>query len=373
MKTIKKINIDLPKDILSIKDGFIDNDKKLFLVGGAIRDSLLNIKPKDFDLATDAKPEEVKRICNELGFKTLETGKHFGVINVIGDDDIFEIATFRSDSINSDGRRPDSITFTTIDEDVKRRDLSINALFFDIETNEVIDLVGGINDLKNNLIRTVGNAKDRFEEDKLRKLRVLRFVSRFDGQLDGDIISALKTNNTLNGVSNERIRDEFLKGLKTALKPVNFLSLFIEFDMFKFIFDDLEINRFFIKDDRDPIVVISRLLMFNDSPNVKKVLNLKKFTKEEIKMILFLIDMSVLNLGSVIKLKQTQNTLINITDEQIKKICRHVDKKIVDRFIEFKLTVTGEYAFKSGIKKGPDVGKFILKEELINFNKGLKK
>jgi tRNA nucleotidyltransferase/poly(A) polymerase len=173
-KEILKIDFDLPDDILKIKDIFKANNFKLFVVGGAVRDLLLKKEPKDFDLATDALPDIVESMLKNK-YRTIATGKAFGVINVFTPTGDFEIATFRSD-IGS-GRRPDSVVFTTIDKDVKRRDLTINALFYDIDRGEVVDLVGGVEDLKNMTVNTVGNPMERFSEDPLRILRFFRFLS----------------------------------------------------------------------------------------------------------------------------------------------------------------------------------------------------
>ena len=200
-----KFNINIPEDILKIKDVFVKNNKKLFVVGGAVRDALLGETPKDFDLATDALPNEVEEMMSNAGFKTLPIGKAFGIINVLTDNGEFEIATFRED-IGS-GRRPEAVKFTTIENDVKRRDLTINALFFDLETSEIVDLVGGIDDLKSKRIRTVGPADERFNEDRLRVLRAIRFAARFNGVLDTDITNSILNNNSLTGVSKERIKD----------------------------------------------------------------------------------------------------------------------------------------------------------------------
>ena len=172
-----KMDFDLPQDILQIKDVFQKNKFKLYIVGGAVRDLIKKETPKDFDLATDAIPDKVEEIMNKAGFKTLPTGKQFGVINVFTKDNEYEIATFRKDGV---GRKPEVKIGSTIESDAARRDLRINALYYDIDTHEVIDLVGGLNDLKNGTVQTVGNAQQRFEEDPLRILRFFRFFSRFN-------------------------------------------------------------------------------------------------------------------------------------------------------------------------------------------------
>jgi tRNA nucleotidyltransferase/poly(A) polymerase len=147
MEARVKLDMPIPSDIKQIKDIFVKNGYKLYVVGGAVRDAILGKVPKDYDLATDANPDTVENMMQKAGLKTLPTGKAFGVINVFTDQGEYEVATFRTD-IGS-GRRPDAVSFTDIEGDVKRRDLTINALFYDIETGEVVDLVGGIDDLKN--------------------------------------------------------------------------------------------------------------------------------------------------------------------------------------------------------------------------------
>jgi tRNA nucleotidyltransferase (CCA-adding enzyme) len=159
-----KIVFDLPEDVIKIHSIFNKKNIELYVVGGSVRDTLLGLKPKDFDLVTNILPDEVINLLKNEQFvtKILETGKSFGVINVITKDGEYEIATMRKD-IGSDGRRPNSVEFTNIVEDLNRRDITINALFYDIETGEVVDLVGGIDDLKKGVVKTVGKPEDRFK------------------------------------------------------------------------------------------------------------------------------------------------------------------------------------------------------------------
>jgi tRNA nucleotidyltransferase (CCA-adding enzyme) len=229
-----KMNIPIPNDIQEIKNVFVKNGYKLYVVGGAVRDALLGKTPKDYDLATDANPDTVEEIMGKAGFKTLPTGKAFGVINVFTDQGEYEVATFREDV--GSGRRPDSVNFTNIEGDVKRRDLTINALFYDIEAGEVVDLVGGINDLKNGVVRTVGSAEDRFGEDRLRILRAIRFAGRFGSDLDPSVDAALQNDASLEGISGERIRDEFIKGLASAKSTKHFLEMIDKYGLFNWIF-----------------------------------------------------------------------------------------------------------------------------------------
>jgi poly(A) polymerase len=174
--------------------------------GGCIRDMLLEIAPNDFDVATSATPEQVKRIFSNSKF----VGENFGVSIVNG----IEVATFRSDGDYLDGRRPDSVVFSSMEEDAKRRDLTINALFFDPITEEVIDFVGGKVDIEKGIIRFVGNAEDRINEDSLRILRAVRFAVRLDFNMENPTEAIIFENGSkVKSLSGERVFEELKKGL----------------------------------------------------------------------------------------------------------------------------------------------------------------
>jgi tRNA nucleotidyltransferase/poly(A) polymerase len=176
--------------------------------GGCVRDFILEVEPNDIDIATSASPEQVEALFE----KTVAVGKSFGVIRVIFDDEEFEVATFRKDSPNGDGRRPDSVEFSSMEEDAKRRDLTINALFFDPINDKIHDFVGGQADIKARNIRFVGNPDERIQEDKLRMLRVIRFASRGGWVLNQATANAVVRNaQNVKVVSAERIADELSK------------------------------------------------------------------------------------------------------------------------------------------------------------------
>src|SRR5882762_8230370 len=175
-----------------------------FLVGGCVRDLLLGREPADFDVATDATPDDVMRIFP----KTYAVGAQFGVVLVaIGENETVEVATFRSDLGYSDGRHPDEVRFSkTPQEDVQRRDFTINGLLMDPLTDEVLDYVGGRKDLEAGIIRTIGDPEKRFAEDKLRMLRALRFAARFGYILEaGTMTTIQKLAPQIHQVSAERV------------------------------------------------------------------------------------------------------------------------------------------------------------------------
>ena len=175
-----------------------------YFAGGCVRDELLGIEPNDYDVATDAPPQRVR----ELFSNTQAVGAAFGVILVRQRRSTVEVATFRSDDVYLDGRRPSKVHFTTAEEDAKRRDFTINGLFLDPIENRVIDYVGGQEDLKNRYLRAIGEPSHRFEEDHLRLLRAVRFVARFDLQIEAATAAAMRQyDQSLVSVRPERIAD----------------------------------------------------------------------------------------------------------------------------------------------------------------------
>lgn len=193
---------------------------KAYWAGGCVRDILLqkessdyNQEPQDYDIVTDATPDQIEILIS----KTIPVGKEFGVILAIEKGHHFEIATFRSDSGYSDGRRPDAVTFTKPEEDAKRRDFTINGLFYDPIAKKAYDFIEGKKDLKARLIRFIGDPHERIEEDHLRIIRAIRFKNTLNFQYHPDTYKALKKHAYLaNKVSGERIRAELNKILQNS-------------------------------------------------------------------------------------------------------------------------------------------------------------
>ncbi len=185
-----------------------DAGHEALFAGGCVRDRLLGHPPKDYDIATSATPAEVIQLFPHSN----EVGAHFGVVIAKNGGHHVEIATFRTDGSYKDGRRPESVTFSTAEYDAKRRDFTINGLFENPETGEVLDYVGGLADLRTHTLRAIGNPSARFGEDSLRLLRAIRFSTTLGFAIEPETYAAIQESAHLIGkISPERIRDEFSK------------------------------------------------------------------------------------------------------------------------------------------------------------------
>jgi poly(A) polymerase len=179
-----------------------------YFAGGCVRDMVRGLAGKDFDVATDATPDIVQKIFPH----TYAVGAHFGVVVVVENGFNFEVATFRSDGAYLDHRHPVDVRFSSPEEDAKRRDFTINGMFFDPEKNEVIDFIGGRADLEAKLVRAIGDPAARFAEDRLRMLRAVRFATVLDYKIDNQTWDALVASAaSINEISAERIREELVK------------------------------------------------------------------------------------------------------------------------------------------------------------------
>jgi poly(A) polymerase len=193
----------------SVCDELLRNGHQALLVGGCVRDLLLGREPADYDVATDATPERVTEIFPE----GIGVGAQFGVVLVPRDGLKVEVATFRSDVGYTDGRHPDAVVYSkTPQEDVQRRDFTINGLLMRHDSSEVLDYVGGQEDLRASVIRAIGEPEKRFGEDKLRMLRAVRFAARLDFVIDASTFAAIKKlAPEIAQVSAERVREELTK------------------------------------------------------------------------------------------------------------------------------------------------------------------
>ena len=364
------LKLSVPKDILELYKLFKKNGKELYVVGGAVRDALLGKKPKDFDLATDAFPTEVIDIVTNAGYSTTgEVGHQFGVVivNVPSDPNGVEIATFREDI--GKGRRPDAVQYSTIDKDVLRRDLTINALFYDMGRQEVVDLVGGLEDIKNSKIRTVGVAADRFAEDPLRKLRALRFAGRTGSDLEKETADAILTDNSLEDISPERIRDEFQKSIISAKSSKKYLNMVSKFKMWSIMFPTLQINENFIETNTW-IVQLAMLFISNEPDVLKKEMNKLTFTNDEIDSVLLLKELMAFDPANVFDLhKKFINTKIDKRDILEFAKINKLDIKTLKVFFKYKPSTKGQDVMKEYGVRGPEIALKIKQIESEKFSK----
>ena len=204
------MNIVLPKNVKLIIDILNKNGFEAFVVGGCVRDSIIGLTPHDWDICTNAKPEEIKKCF--ANFNTFDSGIKHGTISIVIDGEVYEVTTYRIDGAYSDNRRPDSVTFTSdITKDLARRDFTVNAMAYN-EQYGLLDPYGGRNDLSEKIIRCVGNPDFRFNEDALRIIRALRFASVYDFVIENETSKSICKNvDLLKNIAVERISVEFNK------------------------------------------------------------------------------------------------------------------------------------------------------------------
>ncbi len=222
---------------LEIVEALAEKGHEAFFVGGCVRDALLGVACDEIDIATSATPEQVQRAFA----KTVAVGESFGVVLVIKGDMNFEVATFRRESKYGDGRHPESVDYTKDpEEDVRRRDFTINGMLYDPVSGELYDYVEGLADLERGLVRTIGDPEARFAEDKLRMMRAVRFTSCLGFKLDGAALSAIRgAASGISVVSRERIREELIKIL-TRRNPGDGLRLLSSCGLLKHFLPEVE-------------------------------------------------------------------------------------------------------------------------------------
>ena len=229
------MEILIPKDAKSIIDKLSEAGYEAYIVGGCVRDCLLGLTPDDWDITTNALPEQVK----EHFRRTIDTGIEHGTVTVMIGNEGYEVTTYRSDGAYSDGRHPDKVTFVpSLEEDLKRRDFTINAMAYN-DSEGLVDLFGGRDDIARRTVRCVGNADERFSEDALRMMRAVRFAAKLGYAIDEEALSSIKKlAPTLSKVSAERITTELTK-LLTSDHP-EMLEVLYETGLTKVFFPELD-------------------------------------------------------------------------------------------------------------------------------------
>ncbi len=228
----KFVEFQVPEQVTKICRILSEHGEDGYLVGGSLRDLLLENVPDDWDLATTATPDKMLRMFHRV----IPTGIEHGTVTVLMDREGFEVTTLRSEKGYSDGRHPDSVKFVTgIEEDLSRRDFTVNAIAWNPLTREIFDPFDGERDLRKRRLVAVGNAETRFNEDGLRIMRAARFAATLEFEIEPSTADAIpRTAHRLENVSVERKRDEFLK-LMQANRPSRGLRLLLQNDVFKYV------------------------------------------------------------------------------------------------------------------------------------------
>jgi tRNA nucleotidyltransferase/poly(A) polymerase len=366
----------IPQSVKELHELFQSAGKKLYLVGGSVRDFLTGDKPKDFDLATDALPDEVLEIVGKK-FRTNLQGKAFGVVVVFTKEvpEGMEIATFREDV--SKGRNPEVKLGVTIEQDVLRRDLTYNSLFYDLDKRQIVDLVGGKEDLESGITRMVGDPIERFDEDSLRILRSFRFASRYEHPLHKDTESAIQKRKQLQNIdpetgemkriSQERVWEEMKKAFKQAKDYNYYLNFFTKFQMWDEVFPGANINTNLVE-SKDFVVVIANLfknestLGLADKLAQEYKIELELATK--VTLLISLLNFKVEDVFDIYK-KRQQCAITDATILEWLKV-ETIDTNELIKFVEYKPSVSAQELISQGFK-GKSLGDEIKRLEIEKF------
>ena len=382
--TENKINaeIPLPNDIIEISNAYIKVGKDIFLVGGAVRDFIQGIEPKDYDLVTNALPNESKEILKGFNVSD-EQGKNFGVLRVYTKDEPegYEIASYRRDisggrDTKGDDQKVEMGGDVTIEDDCNRRDLTMNALFYDIKNKQIVDLVGGVDDIKRGIVRAVGDASQRFIEDRLRICRIFRFAARTGGEIDSKTAQAIKNDNRLKGVgpkddvSQERIIEELKKAFKQAKDYNYYLNFFTKFNMWNEVFPGAKINTNLVN-SKDFVVVIANLFKNESTTGLEnKMVQEYKIEVELATKVVFLLTLLSFKIEDVFDIykKKQQCAITDVTILEWIKLMDLSDEVI--KFVSYKPSVSSEELMSQGFK-GKELGIEIKRLEVEKFKQML--
>ena len=328
-----RIKINIPKFPKMIIEELEKNGFCAYIVGGCVRDELLGDKPSDYDITTNAKPEDIKRIFR----RTIDTGIKHGTITVLFYEKnipyTYEVTTYRIDGEYNDGRHPENVFFVdNLKEDLSRRDFTINAMAYN-DKDGLVDEFNGIEDLQNKIVRTVGNPIDRFTEDALRLMRAVRFSAKLGFDIEEETRKAIPIlSKNLSKISKERIQVELTKIL-TSDNPI-FVKQLFELKLSRYIcdsFEDINIGKF---DKKLPTHLAYACLFYNlDAEKAKKMLKELRFDNENISKVYSLIY--ALDMYREYKNIYKKYGAHNIkTDIEIKKMINYLGYDLMFDFIK---------------------------------------
>lgn len=277
------MKIDMPIDVKDIINDIYINGYEAYIVGGCVRDSIVGIKPNDYDITTNAKPEDTIRIFKN--YRVIETGIKHGTITLIKNKNEYEITTYRIDGTYNDNRRPESVEFTSdIVQDLKRRDFTINSIAYNHKVG-IVDAFNGIEDINKKVIRTVGDADERFKEDGLRIIRAVRFSSKLNFEIDNKTLESIYKNiKLIKNISSERIQEELNKILLSDY-PEKIYILYDAnlFDIFKI--KNVKMNKndlIKLKSSKNDLVIRLSIFIYilGDINESKKILDLLRYSNK---------------------------------------------------------------------------------------------
>ncbi|MGL5650086.1 MAG: CCA tRNA nucleotidyltransferase [Clostridium sp.] len=325
------MKIYIPDKVQFIIDTFYKNGFEAFIVGGCIRDTLLGVEPRDYDIATSCLPEDTIKLFN----KTIPTGLKHGTITVVIDKENFEITTYRTESTYLNNRRPESVNFVkNIKEDLSRRDFTINAFAYNSKEG-LLDFFNGQQDLNNKIIRSVGDSNIRFNEDALRMLRAIRFSSQLNFNIENNTFNnIIKNKDLISNISFERIRDELSKiltsnnpekGLLNLLNSGLLLKILPEFK--NVTNDNLKKAFSLVQNTPNLLVVKLSALLYNfDNNLVKALLTRLRFENKIIKEVLILT-------------KEALNIIKNPTSPTVKRFINHISLEYMKDLFSLQNTI----------------------------------
>lgn len=324
--------IELPKDVRYIIDILTQNGYEAYAVGGCVRDSILGRVPGDWDITTSALPQQVKALFR----RTIDTGIQHGTVTIMLGKNGYEVTTYRIDGKYEDSRHPESVEFTpNLEEDLKRRDFTINAMAYNDE-NGVVDVFGGIDDIRNRIIRCVGNAHDRFTEDALRILRAVRFSAQLGFEIDKATKDAARElAPTLVKISRERIHTELNK-LLLSDNP-DYFSVVYELGVMKVIISELEgVN----SGDIDRL----KVLIKRTKPCLPEryAALLSVIGKDKTRAVLKGLKLDNATISMAVKLVEYLGITPALTEPQMRHYINEVGKEDALRVIDFNLSFADE-------------------------------
>lgn len=326
------MKINLPPKVRYIINKIYENNYEAYIVGGCVRDAILGFEPNDYDITTSASPNTIQEIFKD--FKCIETGIEHGTVSVLMEDEIFEITTYRIEGEYKDHRRPDKVDFTDrLEEDLKRRDFTINAMAYN-EKKGLIDLFGGKEDLNNKIIKTVGNPYDRFNEDGLRMIRAIRFSSKLNFTIEKETLKAIYDKSfIINNISLERITDEFTKIILSD-KPENIKYLF-ETKLLKHLNISNEDNIGKLTQFYNEIVILKKInknlekrLALLDYIVEKNNINCKSFCNE------LIYSKKIIKNHNIILTLLKNIEIDHLNKVEIKKILSGVDRNLLEEYLD---------------------------------------